>query len=496
MSRIQQRISEIERLIASGQAERAEEAASALMALYRRDPAVWIARGHARLELRRLSQAESDFAQALRLAPSNRRAIVMRAMALHEMNRPDEAIELVRRLVAFGGPEAEDASLMLASILNWAGRGDELAEFVDRGGSWLSNPRAVTFRAQVLAKRDMPAAIAMLLEVVDGDAPVELRRVVGFQAVVLLDRAGRFREAFDLATRLHRATGGQFDLPAVRAHVESQRDAILRGSARIQPAAPSVPGLAMVVALPRSGTTLLEQMLDCHPQVAGIGEHAGLNGIGTSLRAAGAWHDGVAAPDGALARRLQEQYLAGARDRARPGARCLVDKTLAAWMWMPAVAAVLPGTACFHVSRDPRDLAVSQYLGVFETNAFNQSMESIREFIALERSILPRMLAALGLRHEAIVYEDMVADPRAVAVRCLGLLGLPMDEAVLAPERNRRLVYTLSNEQVRRSINSSSIGRWKNYEFAFDCSWDELVVQHEARRARATHAAGLDSQTA
>jgi hypothetical protein len=71
-----------------------------------------------------------------------------------------------------------------------------------------------------------------------------------------------------------------------------------------------------------------------------------------------------------------------------------------------------------------------------------------------------------------------------------------MDEAVLAPERNRRLVYTLSNEQVRRSINSSSIGRWKNYEFAFDCSWDELVVQHEARRARATHAAGLDSQTA
>jgi hypothetical protein len=314
--------------------------------------------------------------------------------------------------------------------------------------------------------------------------------------VVLLDRAGRFREAFDLATRLHRTTGGQFDLPAVRAHVESQRDAILRGSARIQPAAPSVPGLAMVVALPRSGTTLLEQMLDCHPQVAGIGEHAGLNGIGTSLRAAGAWHDGVAAPDGALARRLQEQYLAGARDRARPGARCLVDKTLAAWMWMPAVAAVLPGTACFHVSRDPRDLAVSQYLGVFETNAFNQSMESIREFIALERSILPRMLAALGLRHEAIVYEDMVADPRVVAVRCLGLLGLPMDDAVLAPERNRRLVYTLSNEQVRRSINSSSIGRWKNYEFAFDCSWDELVVQHEARRARATHAAGLDSQTA
>jgi tetratricopeptide (TPR) repeat protein len=496
MSKVEQRIAEIERLIASGQAERAEELATGLMALHRRDPAVWIARGHARLERRRLSQAESDFAQALRLAPSDRRAIVMRAMALHEMNRPDEAIELVRRLVAFGGPEAEEASLMLASILNWAGRGDELAEFVDRGGAWLSNPRAVTFRAQVLAKRDMPAAIALLLEVVDGESSAELRRVVGFQAVVLLDRAGRFREAFDLAARLHRTTGGRFDLPSVRAHVQSQCDAILQGATRVEPAAPAVHGLAMVVALPRSGTTLLEQMLDCHPQVAGIGEYSGLGEIGAALRAAGAWTHGAASPDAALARRLQERYLAGARDRARPGARCLVDKTLAAWMWLPAVAAVLPGTACFHVSRDPRDLAVSQYLGVFETNAFNQSMESIREFIALERSILPRMLAALGLRHEAIVYEDMVADPRVVAVRCLGLLGLPMDDAVLAPERNRRLVYTLSNEQVRRSINSSSIGRWKNYEFAFDGSWDELAAQHEARRARAAQAAGLDSQSA
>jgi hypothetical protein len=116
--------------------------------------------------------------------------------------------------------------------------------------------------------------------------------------------------------------------------------------------------------------------------------------------------------------------------------------------------------------------------------AFNQSLEAIRGFIALERSILPELLGALGLPHESLVYEDMVADPRAAATRALGLLGLPMDDAVLAPERNQRLVYTLSNDQVRRPINSTSIGRWKNYEFAFDGSWDELSALHESRRAR------------
>jgi hypothetical protein len=149
---------------------------------------------------------------------------------------------------------------------------------------------------------------------------------------------------------------------------------------------------------------------------------------------------------------------------------------------------VLPGTKCLHVCRDPRDQAVSHFMANMNADfiAFNQSLEAIRGFIELERSVLPELLGALGLPHESLVYEDMVADPRAAAIRALGLLGLPMDDAVLAPERNQRLVYTLSNDQVRRPINNSSIGRWKNYEFAFDGSWDELAALHESRRARPT----------
>jgi hypothetical protein len=487
MSKVQQRIAEIEQLISSGQAPRAEEVAESLMALHRRDPSVWIARGRARLDQGRLSQAESDFAQAMRLAPGDRRAIVMRANALHDLNRPDECIELVRRLVAAGGPEAVGASLMLANILKWAGRSDELAELVKAGGAWLDDPAALTHRAQALAKRDPSAAITLLLGFCDGSAAPELRRAAGFEAALLLDKAGRFREAFDVASRVHRTLGGVFDLNAVRSHAASQREAFLVRAERVQPAAPEVRRLAMVVALPRSGTTLLEQMLDCHPGACGIGEYTGVNRLAMRLLSEGAWRDGRPSPSPALARRLQEEYLSGAIERGSGGDRWLVDKTLYSWMWLPAIASVLPGTACLHVCRDPRDQAVSHFLANMNADfiAFNQTMESIREVISLERSLLPELLGALGLPHESLVYEDMVADPRAAAERCLSRLGLPMDDAVLAPERNTRLVYTLSNDQVRRPINSASIGRWKNYEFAFDGSWDELAAQHEARRARA-----------
>jgi hypothetical protein len=487
MSKVQQRIAEIEQLIASGQAPRAEELADSLMALHRRDPSVWVARGRARLLGGRPSQAEGDFAQALRLAPNDRLAILMRAQALHDSARPDEAVPLVRRLMALGGKEGEKATLMLAALLKFTGRSAELEDLVERGGAWLEDPRALEFRAQVLAAKDPDAAIRMLIAFLDGSGEPYLRRAAGFQAAGLLDKAGRFREAFDLCARLHHSFGGIFDHQALRAHVESQRTAILAGASRVRAAAPAVDGLAMVVALPRSGTTLLEQMLDCHPRVSGIGEYQGVSRIGMELLKAGAWRDGLAVPEPSLARRLQDQYLAGAREIARLGAGCLVDKTLYAWLWLPAIASVLPGTRCLHVCRDPRDQAVSHHMAMMNTDflGFNQTMESIREVISLERTLLPELLGALGLPHESLVYEDMVADPRAAAERCLSRLGLPMADAVLAPERNTRLVYTLSNDQVRRPINNSSIGRWKNYEFAFDGSWDELAAQHEARRARA-----------
>jgi hypothetical protein len=90
-------------------------------------------------------------------------------------------------------------------------------------------------------------------------------------------------------------------------------------------------------------------------------------------------------------------------------------------------------------------------------------------------------MRALGIPHEDIVYERLVDDPAGHAERCMRLLGLEMAPGVLAPEQNARTVLTLSHEQVRNPINRRSIGRWRNYEWAFDGSWDTLSASHAAR---------------
>ena len=81
------------------------------------------------------------------------------------------------------------------------------------------------------------------------------------------------------------------------------------------------------------------------------------------------------------------------------------------------------------------------------------------------------------------VHQVGVADPAAHVERCLRRMGLAMDPRVLSPEQNARAVFTLSHEQVRRPISGASIGRWRNYAFAFDGSWDAIAAAHDARRA-------------
>jgi hypothetical protein len=109
------------------------------------------------------------------------------------------------------------------------------------------------------------------------------RRAAGFEAVGLLDKTGRYREAFDLAVRVHADTTPPFDLEgflqAPREHATKAASGAKWVSARAEP----VQSTALVVGLPRSGTTLLEQMLDRHPAISGIGEYEGLDALGAGF---------------------------------------------------------------------------------------------------------------------------------------------------------------------------------------------------------------------
>jgi hypothetical protein len=362
-----------------------------------------------------------------------------------------------------------------------AGRKDELDAFIDRGGRWLDDERAAVFAGRALLRRDRGKAMAHLEATARSTRSALLKRIAGFEAVRLLDAEGKYREAFDLASYIHRETTPAYDLGGLELDVREQAELLGRGKAWFQPRnadrAEDLARLVFVVGMPRSGTTLLEQMLDRHPSISGIGEYEGIFAIQESLVGLGLWPRDLRSLQPGDAVRLAGEYIAGAHARRRAGATHTFDKTLHAWRMLPAAASVLPGASFVRITRDPRDTAISMFLSNFHPRSwgFTASLESIRRVIALERQIVPKAFEVLGLRAVSVVYEDLVDAPEREIRRVLDCIGVPFDPVVLAPEANTRTVLTLSYEQVRRSINRSSIGRWRNYAFAFGSEWDALA---------------------
>ena len=459
----------LQRQLDSGHFEDALATADRLIEQNRRNVGAWIGRARANIRLGRTADADRDLEHALRLSPSDPQAGLLRAMADQRLGRIDDAVARLRRLMTAPGTVATEAGVLLSEVLYFAHRHEELATLVSTAGPWSADPRARLAAARVLARQEPDRAIEALREIaVRASGPV-LHRVAGFELVQLLDRRGEHRAAFDLATELHRETTPPYDLDGLELRIREQTELLGRGTPWFTPRAQPVEGVAMVVGLPRSGTTLLEQMLDRHPAIGGIGEYEGIDRMGEAITATGRWPRGIGLLRPEVAAEVQATYMNG-RDRLRrPDASWTFDKSLSAWMWLPAVACILPGAVCIHVERDPRDTAISMFLSFFNPVWYGwmSSLESIRRVIDLERSIVRPALERLGIPHESMRYEDLVADPAAHAERCCARLGLPMHPAVLAPESNPRAVYTLSHEQVRRPINAASIGRWRRYPWAF-----------------------------
>ena len=474
----------INRLLQAGDNAGALQAANDFLA---QSPNSFLARlGRARANMRMANyvDAESDIAAALKLSPNDQDARLVRANMDLRLGKTDECLENLRFVAAARGPNSVEARISILLTLHSAGREEEFLREARDGGAWTKDPRAELILARVVAIEDKQRGIERLQSVFRSKHHWALRRFAGFEAVGILDKLRRYREAYDLAMEVHAETTAPLDMETWMDPLELQLKLLDRTPKWYVPRAPPVQGVAFIAAMPRSGTTLLEQMLDRHPAIGGIGEFDGLDHVCRSLFAQGNWPRMAPAVPTQLFVDLQRRYLEGAAQIKKSGASWTFDKTLRGWRAIPEIAAVFPGAVCINVERDPRDMATSIFLSYFNPVSYEWTRDfaAIRKMAEMQRRIVPRALDVLEVASERIVYEDLVEEPSRFAEQCLSRMGLPMDDAVLSPEENKKAAFTLSHAQVRQPINRKSIGRWKNYEWAFDGSWDAVVAAHDARR--------------
>ncbi|MBL9120039.1 MAG: sulfotransferase [Phycisphaerae bacterium] len=393
-----------------------------------------------------------------------------------------EGIECAERAVPrLSGAQQVEGALILCEGLYLAGRTDDLAVRLEKTPQLTDDPRGRLHLARVRRRQgDLAEAERLYRAVFASNAALLVRRNAGFELARLLDSACRYQDAFAAARETHAATGVRFDTGGLVREVERSASFASRGGFRMR-ATPSrqVEQTALICSLPRSGTTLIEQMLDRHPNISGVGEIPAVEALVAELSKYGGWPDAVTMVDRETLDRLQATYLAFVAGLARSGASITtLDKTIHTWRRIPAIAAALPGAKLIRLRRDPRDNAISIFLSNFhrESMGWQGSMEEIRSVIAAERRFVPMIAKHLGVELLDLSFEEFVTAPREHLAKALEFLGLPWCEQCQQPEGNSRVVITLSHEQVRRPVNSEGIGRWRNYAEHFDDRWSEVLA--------------------
>jgi hypothetical protein len=221
--------------------------------------------------------------------------------------------------------------------------------------------------------------------------------------------------------------------------------------------------------MPRSGTTLVEQILASHPQVFGAGELKLFENSICELRAVTA--DAPLYPEiashmvGDDFRTLGERYLAGIRSLA-PSASHITDKMPTNFMFAGLIHLALPNASIIHVVRDPMDTCFSCFSILFtEGNWQTYDLAELGRYYRDYRALMAHWHRVLPPgRILDVNYEDLVADVEGVAHRILAHCSLPWDKACLEFHRTERVVRTASATQVRTPLYASSVGRSVAYQ--------------------------------
>jgi hypothetical protein len=229
----------------------------------------------------------------------------------------------------------------------------------------------------------------------------------------------------------------------------------------------SVP--VFVLGMPRSGSSLIEQILASHPQVHGAGE---LKDLATAVRSVlhsrgrtGQSMNEVSALDGETLREMGKAYLAGLPAMGDPIVR-IVDKMPGNFLNIGLIHLILPNARIIHTVRDPLDTCFSCYSKLFTAGQdFSYDLAELGRYYAAYAGMMNHWRSVLppGAMLD-VIYEDVVDDLEGQARRLIEYCGLPWDERCIRFHQTARTVRTGSVAQVRKALFRSSLQRWRRYE--------------------------------
>jgi tetratricopeptide (TPR) repeat protein len=444
-----------------------------------------------------LELALPQLERAVAAQPDNPRFRAHLALTLRGLRRLDQALPHLERAVELA-PELADLQANLASTLESLGRNEQAAAAAREALRLDPGQRLASLVLAQLQREagELDDALARLDALLAEPLPLQERAWAMMEHGKLLDRMGDPARAF---ASLERGQALAMTLPAAQRVDRQHFPALLEGLAahyrsgtpmpcRCQALEASTPCPAFLLGFPRSGTTLMEQVLLGHPGLASVDEEELLGEtlralpktIGRSLRYPQDLPSLSEAERIALRRdyhaRLQAHL--GLEEGAQPA--MVVDKMPLNIVHIGFIRALFPEAPLLVMLRDPRDCVLSGFMQSFVPTVAMIHFGDLHGSAALYAQVMDCWLAAReapGIQALELRYEDLVDDLEAQARRALDHLGQPWDPAVLS-YRDKvagRYISTPSRQDVARPLFTRARGRWRRYQAQLDAELPGLA---------------------
>jgi predicted Zn-dependent protease len=374
-------------------------------------------------------------------------------------NRTEEAVERLESVIA-GGVNHPDIWHNYGVLLLQLGRLAE-AEEAHRRSLRLKPESGAGWRhlAELKKFRDGDGDLRRMLQIAkDAALDGESRMHMDFALGKAFNDIGRHERAFDHFTRANRVRREMidFEIDAHERWVEAIIDAF---PDPLPPPGAAEPGPLFIVGMPRSGTTLAEQILASHPDVAAGGELMELRKAVENF-----WPEYPADAGSAPYRDIAARY-ADATARFRGKARWLTDKLPENAFRCGVIAHAFPGARIVNCRRDPLDVGLSCYQRLFAgLQPFAYDLEELGRYQVAHNRLMAHWHEVLPGRIHDFDYARVIADQEGESRRLLAFAGLDWRDECLAFHKTRRSVRTASASQVRQPIYRTSLKRWAPYE--------------------------------
>ncbi len=359
--------------------------------------------------------------------------------------------------------------VLRAEVYERSGQLDLLDQYI----STLPNEaKTINIRSRALiARKNYESAIDLLnSDYETGGLETQELMANYFTLTKAYDRVGEYDKAWLTAKKAHSLDENTFDLSS---HLNQYDEMIEFMNTDLVNALAEGPFTTMepfyIVGSPRSGTSLLEQILSMHPDISNGGEmsvgHTMQLRVSRLTDSFHSWPTNMIDMRHDDAAKLSEQYLA-ANDGIGNQPKIVSNKALNLSLQLGFLSKILPSSRAVMLHRHPLDNAVSCYTtnllvsGHFYTN----SLESLGLTWIARKKIADHWLQTLSIPMMELHYEHLVADQRGETERLIEFLGVPWKEDCMEFHKSKRIARTISYDQVNKKMYNTSSGRWKNYE--------------------------------